>query len=122
MGESARDRLGKLCSYLARPVLAQDRLSVAKNGHIVYRFRKAWRNGKTAVVLDPMRFLSRLAAQVSPSRFHMLTYHGVLGASAARRDEIVPGYQLEGEDGPCPPRSRSRAKRSAAGGRVKRQH
>ena len=36
VGESARDRLEKLCRYLARPVLAQDRLSVAKNGRIVY--------------------------------------------------------------------------------------
>ncbi len=92
VGESARERLEKLSRYLARPVLAQDRLSVANNGHIVYRFRKPWRNGKTAVVLDPMTFLSRLAAQVPPPRFHMLTYHGVLAAAAARRDEIVPGH------------------------------
>ena len=57
VGESARGRLEKLARYLARPCLSQDRLSIAKNGHIVYRFRKAWRNGKTAVVLDPMTFL-----------------------------------------------------------------
>ena len=35
--------------------------------------------------------LSRLAAQVPPPRFHMLTYHGVLASAASRRDEIVPG-------------------------------
>ena len=95
VGESGRSRLEKICRYLARPALAQDRLSIANNGHIVYRFRKTWRNGKTAVVLDPMTFLSRLAAQVPPPRFHMLTYHGVLAPAAARRDEIVPGH---GED------------------------
>ena len=82
------------------PLSPKERLSVAKNGHIVYRFRKAWRNGKTAVVLDPMTFLSRLAAQVPPPRFHMLTYHGVLAPAASRRDEIVPGHDAGADAGP----------------------
>ena len=82
VGESSRDRLEKLCRYLARPALAQDRVSVASNGKIVYRFRKAWRTGKTAVVMDPMTFLSRLAAQIPPPRFHMLSYYGVLAPMA----------------------------------------
>jgi len=103
VGESARQKLEKLARYLARPCLSQDRLSVAKNGHIVYGFRKAWKNGKTAVVLDPMTFLSRLAAQVPPPRFHMLTYHGVLAPAATRREEIVPGSgaETDGEVGRC---------------------
>jgi len=102
VGKSARGRLEKICRYLARPPLSQDRLSVANNGHVVYRFKKAWRNGKTAVVLDPMTFISRLAAQVPPRRFHMLTYHGVLAAAAARRHEVVPGHGGDqGEAQPC---------------------
>jgi len=36
--------------------------------------------------------LSRLAAQVPPPRFHVLSYFGVLASAASRRDEIVPGY------------------------------
>ena len=51
----------------------------------------------------------------------MLTYHGVLAAAAARRDEIVPGYG--GEDSAdsqqCRPRS---AKPSADGVINKREH
>jgi hypothetical protein len=99
VGQSARDRLENLARYLARPCLSQERLSIAKNGHIVYRFRKAWKNGKTAVVLDPLTFLSRLAAQVPPPRFHMLTYHGVLAPAASRRDEIVPGHDAGADAG-----------------------
>lgn len=101
VGESARERLEKLARYLARPCLSQDGLSIAQNGHIVYRFRKAWRNGKTAVVLDPMTLLSRLGAQVPPPRFQMLTYHGVLGTAASRRDEIVPKDEPEAEGRRC---------------------
>ncbi len=88
-GTGSRKRLERLSRYICRPVLAQDRLSVARDGSIVYRFRKAWRNGKSAVVMDPMTFLSRLAALVPPPRTHVLSYYGVLGAGAARRDEIV---------------------------------
>ena len=51
---------------------------MSRDGRVIYRFRKAWRNGKQAVVMDPMTFLSRLAAQMPPPRFHMLSYYGVL--------------------------------------------
>jgi hypothetical protein len=47
--------------------------------------------------MDPMTFLSRLAAQVPPPRFHVLSYFGVLAPAAARREEVVPGYD-EHED------------------------
>lgn len=67
----------------------------AADGRIVYRFRKPWRNGKQAVVMDPMTFLSRLAAQVPPRRIHLLSYYGVLAPAAYRRKEIVPRQEVE---------------------------
>jgi hypothetical protein len=90
-------RLERLCRYIARPPLAQHRLSVSSDGSVIYEFRKPWRSGQVAVVMDPMTFISRLAAQVPPPRFHVLSYYGVLAPAAARRDEIVPGQQ-DGED------------------------
>ncbi len=60
-----------------------------QQGDIVYRFRHPWRNGKQAVVMDPMTFLSRLAALIPPPRSHVLSYYGVRGAAAARRELIV---------------------------------
>ena len=92
VGAGKRDRLERLCRYITRPPFAQDRLSVLPNGDVVYRFRRPWKNGRTAVVLDPMTCLSRLAAQVPPPRRHGVTYHGVLAPAASRRSEIVPGY------------------------------
>jgi hypothetical protein len=96
-------RRSRLCRYVTRPPFAQDRLAVTKDGSIVYRFRKPWRNGKSAVVMAPMTFLSRLAAQVPPPRSHVLSYFGVLAAAASRRDEIVPGHcEEEGDDDVAP--------------------
>ncbi len=81
--------------------MAQERLSIARDGSVIYRFRRPWRNGKRAVVMDPMTFLSRLAALVPPPRFHMLSYYGVLAPAAARRDEIVPGAHDQEELASC---------------------
>ena len=83
-------RRERLARYVARGPIAADRLSVNQQGDIVYRFGNPWRNGKQAVVMDPMTFLSRLAALIPPPRSHVLSYYGVLGAAAARRNEIVP--------------------------------
>lgn len=78
-----------------------------------------WRNGKLAVVMDPLTFLSRLCAQIPPPRFRMLSYYGVLAPAAARRHQIVPEYPME--HGPSskrfntlpPPRSDSANMRSS---------
>jgi hypothetical protein len=91
-GAGQTSRLERLCRYIARPPFASERLSIASDGSIVYRFRKPWRNGKLAVVMDPMTFLSRLAAQIPPPRRHVLSYYGVLAPAAAKREQIVPGH------------------------------
>ena len=93
-GSEKRERI---CRYIARGPLAQDRLSLTRRGDVVYRFRRPWRNGKQSVVMDPLTFLARLAAQIPPPRWHVLSYYGVLGAAAARRDEIVPRRAVESE-------------------------
>ena len=51
------DRRERICRYVARGPIAKDRLSLNKQGDVVYRFRHRWRNGKQAVVMDPMTFL-----------------------------------------------------------------
>lgn len=38
---------------MTRPPVCQERLEVSSSGQVVYRFRRAWRSGAHAVVLDP---------------------------------------------------------------------
>ncbi len=74
--------------------------------------------------MDPMTFLSRLAAQVPPRRFHMLSYYGVLAPAAYRREEIVPrkvdgrGGDGGAEDSPV----RSQVESSAGRRKTNRPH
>ncbi len=60
----------------------------------------------THLVFEPLAFIERLSSLVTPPRIHQLTYHGVLAAAAALRDEVVPR----------PPSSRHRESVSGASG------
>ncbi len=86
-----RERVEKLCRYLARPPVAQDRLSIEPEGMVRYDFKAAWKDGTRAVRLHPLDFLARLAALVPPPRFHMVRYQGCFAARSKVRAEVVRG-------------------------------
>jgi len=71
-----RKRLERLCRYVARPPLSQERLQMHPDGRVRYRFKSAFRDGTHAVLLDPQDSIARLCALIPPPRFHMLRYHG----------------------------------------------
>ncbi|WP_205633231.1 transposase, partial [Enhygromyxa salina] len=79
-----RQRLERLCRYVARPPVAQDRLETTPDGRCRYNFRHAWKNGVHAVLLAPLDLIARLCALIPPPRFHMIRYHGVLATHANR--------------------------------------
>ena len=61
-----RDALERLCRYIARPAVSNERLSVNDRAQVVYRLEHAFRVGATHVVLDPIDFIARLAAPEVP--------------------------------------------------------
>ncbi len=86
-----RARLERLCRYVVRPPLSQERLSMHPDGRVKLSFKAAWKDGTHAVLLDPLDFIARLCALIPPPRFHMTRYHGVLAGRATARAEVVPG-------------------------------
>jgi hypothetical protein len=88
-----RKRLERLCRYLARPPLSQERLELHDDGRVRYRFKAAWKDGTHAVLLEPLDFIARLCALIPPPRFHLLRYHGVLAAHSSVRSEVVPSRE-----------------------------
>jgi hypothetical protein len=48
-----RKRLERLCRYLARPPLSQERLSLHPDGRVRLGFKAPWKDGTHAVLLDP---------------------------------------------------------------------
>ena len=85
-----RQRLERLCRYVARPPLALERLEELRDGRLAYRLKTPWRDGTTHVVMERTELLERLAPLVPPPRAHQVRYHGVLAPCASGRDRVVP--------------------------------
>ena len=86
-----RERLERLCRYVARPPLAGERMSVLDDGRLLYRLKRRWRDGTTHMVFEPLELIEKLAALVPPPRINLVRYHGVLAPAARNRAGIVPG-------------------------------
>ena len=59
-----RQRLQKLCRYIARPPIAQQRLHILQDGRVRYDMKRIWKDGTKAIVLSPLDFIARLCACV----------------------------------------------------------
>ncbi len=85
----ADDRLGleRLCRYLLRPPLAQERLSRLADGRVVCTLRHPWHDGTRHLIFTPHEFLERLAAITPRPHINLLIYHGVLAPRAPWRPQ-----------------------------------
>ena len=57
-GASDRDRLERLCRYIQRPVIAQDRLTELEDGRLYYKFKRTWKSGARGIFLRDLIFLN----------------------------------------------------------------
>ncbi len=85
-----REKLEKVCRYIARPAVAEGRLSQNLDGDVIYKFKKPWDDGTTAIKMTPMEMMEKLAALVPRPRVHLTRFHGVLGPHYKYRKQIVP--------------------------------
>ena len=86
-----RQKLERLCRYIARPAIAEQRLSLTTQGRVRYKLKTPYRDGTTHVVLDPLDFMARLAALVPKPRVNLTRYHGVFAPNSPLRGEVTPG-------------------------------
>jgi Putative transposase len=107
-----RARLERLAQYCARPPVAMERLEVLADARLLYRFKRAWRNGTTHIILTPLEMLEKLSALIPAPRAHAVRYAGMLApaakwrglivAAAASSAEIVSATDSDGtETTPC---------------------
>ena len=84
-----RRKLERLCRYLLRPPIAEDRLSFRFDGNVLVRLKTPWRDGTSHIVLQPLELLEKLAALIPRSYGNLIVYHGVLAPNAKWRREVV---------------------------------
>mgnify|MGYP001580696463 CR=1 FL=1 len=77
-----RDHLERLCRYLVRPPLGNDRLKRLEDGRYSIRLKTAWKDCTSHIVLTGVELVGRVAALIPPSRVHTLRYYGVFAPHA----------------------------------------
>jgi len=81
------DRAGleRLCHYLLRAPLAQERIELLPDGRVGLTLAHPWADGTRALVFTPVEFLEKLAVLIPKPRVNLLLYHGMLAARARHR-------------------------------------
>ena len=90
-----RRRLERLCRYVARPPLANDRLEERPDGTLALRLKTRWRDGTTHILMERSELIERLVPLIPTPRAHQVRYHGILAPGASQRDRIVPDEAVE---------------------------
>jgi hypothetical protein len=78
----ARATLERLCRYIGRPPFSGQSLTLDSTGQILFKLRRAWRDGTTQLRFDPLTFLSRLAAALVRYSLHPGARRGHLESQA----------------------------------------
>jgi hypothetical protein len=103
-----REKLERVCRYVARGPIALERLSVDGDGLVVYQLKHPFRDGTTHVLFEPLDFsrsrhpasrdirasvhvIARLAALVPRPRTHLVRYHGDVHGRTNAAGGRMPG-------------------------------
>jgi Putative transposase len=63
-----RHRLERLCRYVARPPLANERLEEREDGPLLLRLKTRWRDGTTHIAIERSELIDRLVPLIPPPR------------------------------------------------------
>ena len=91
-----RQKLERICCYIARPAVSEQRLSLTKNGNVRYQLKTPYRDGTTHVIFEPLDFMAKLAALVPKPRVNLTRYHGVFAPNSPYRALITPAKRGKG--------------------------
>jgi Putative transposase len=88
---AARDRAGvqRLCRYVLRPPLAQERLRLRDDGRVQLDLKTPWHDGTRHLVFEPREFLEKLAALIPRPEVNLIICHGLLAPHARWRASVV---------------------------------
>jgi len=97
VGPTDRARLEQLCRYVLRPPLAENRLRRLADGRVRLELKRAWSDGTTHLLFEPLEFLEKLAALTPRPEINLVLYHGVLAPHARWRPAVVAYGRGDGE-------------------------
>ena len=91
-----RQKLERLCRYISRPAIAEQRRSLTPNGNVRYQLKTPYRDGTTHGIFEPLDFIARLAALVPKPRVNLTRFHGVFAPNSKYRARVTPAKRGRG--------------------------
>jgi ribosomal protein S27E len=79
------EKLERLCRYISRPAISEQRLSMTQHGKVRYELKTPYRDGTTHVFFDPIDFIGKLAALIPPPRLNLTRFFGVFAPNSNLR-------------------------------------
>lgn len=109
-----RKKLERLCRYVSRPAVSEQRLSLTPNGNIRYQLKTPYRDGTTHVIFEPLDFMAKLAALVPKPRVNLTRFHGVFAPNSKHRALVTPARRGKGNKARVPDEPPRPAERRAS--------
>ena len=88
-----REGLERLCRYIARPPLAQERLAELSKGMYKLTLKTPCSDGTSSILLSRMEIMERLVALIPPPRANQVLYHGIFAPRSKYRRKLLPMYK-----------------------------
>jgi len=101
------------------PPLADDRLRRLGAGRVRVELKRAWRDGTTHLLFEPLDLLEKLAALTPRPEINVVLYHGVLAPHARWRPGVVAYPRARSRRGADPNATTSGARAGAEPAREK---
>ena len=90
IGAIDRARLEQLCRCVLRLPRAENRLRRMADGRVRVRLKRAWHDGTTHLLFEPLEFLEKLAALTPRPEINLVLYYGVPRMLASARWSSAP--------------------------------
>jgi len=87
------EKLERLCRYISRPAISEQRLSMTQHGKVRYELKTPYRDGTTHVFFDPVDFIGKLAALIPPPRLNLTRFFGVFAPNSNLRAQVTPSQR-----------------------------
>jgi hypothetical protein len=88
-GANDRPKLERLCRYITRPAVSNERVALTDCDHVRYSLKTPYRDGTTHVYFNPLDFIARLAALVPKPRVNLTRFHGVFAQNSKLRSQVT---------------------------------
>jgi hypothetical protein len=89
-----RKNLERLCRYISRPAVSEQRLSLTPN--VPYQLKTPCPDGTAHVIFEPLDFMAKLAALVPKPMVNLTRFHGVFAPNSKHRAAVTPAKRVKG--------------------------